>query len=127
MVIAQQGAAAVPTGSTNPFTSLSFGASQHSHQQHAPSPQVQLQLLQDRLTQERKGWQLQRWEYEAQIRDLEAQLAEVRAEPCGECGAPSTSQRKAAAAAARDRNATQPPSIIDRPRMRSGSTIGANT
>lgn len=121
MTLTQPSSSSGP-GSASTLTT-SFGPS-HQHQP-PPSPNMQVQMLQDRLVQERKGWQLQRWEYEAQIRDLENQLAEMRATPCDNCGAPSLHQRREKEREEVYRLAPLSSSMIDRPRARSGTSAAA--
>lgn len=94
--------ATTTAGPTTPTSSRSLNDTQHqtvppssalgpsfSPRAHLPTtapidPQVHIQILQDRLVQERKAWQLQRWEFEAQIRELETQVA-LRAASCNGC------------------------------------------
>ena len=65
------------------------------------------------LTEARKAWRIQAWEYEAQIRDLQAEVAMLRARECEKCGAapppPPVTQ------------IPQISSILDRPRRKTGA------
>ena len=80
-----------------------------------------LHLEQDKMIQARKAWQLQKWEYEAQIRDLESELEEARAKPCAECGVvPHVRQRKGSVGIGAGRSSGGS-SIMDRERPRTKS------
>ncbi|KAF8317352.1 hypothetical protein DL93DRAFT_2165614 [Clavulina sp. PMI_390] len=104
-----------PTSATSSTATLT----PHQQQQHPDSVHV----LQARIVQERKAWQLQRWEYEAQIRELEQQLAEARGVPCRECGvSPLAAEQKRKEALISPAGGVS--SIIDRPRMRNAPHYG---
>ena len=92
----------------------------------------QVQLLQDRLARERKAWQLQRWEFEAQIRDLETRVAELQAASCSECGSalgkPDANLQQRRSETVENPTGTAvvgvppiKPSIMSRPRPRTGA------
>jgi hypothetical protein len=131
---------ATPTSSrslTNMQAALAWSASPGSTSRprtHPPiaavtDPQAQIQLLQDRLVQERKAWQLHRWEFEAQIRELETQVAELRAASCNGCAskpklAPISREPETVEKVTNTLDAVTPPmkpSIMSRPRPRGSS------
>jgi hypothetical protein len=111
--------------SAPPLSTFSSLLKSYASSSTPPASVAKMQTLQDQLlseqnllVQERKKWQLQKWEYEAQIRDLENDLAECRLKPCRECGTVPSSKGVGVGATGGD----TAKGIINRPRTISNAT-----
>ncbi|KAF8337539.1 uncharacterized protein EI90DRAFT_3043317 [Cantharellus anzutake] len=67
------------------------------------------------LVEARKAWRIQAFEYEAQIRELNAEIERLRARPCSECGA-------VPCVPCRPTDPQPPQSVLDRPRPKTGGS-----
>ncbi|KAH9082140.1 hypothetical protein EDB83DRAFT_2336709 [Lactarius deliciosus] len=95
-------------------------------------PYLIIQQLQEQMKSTRKAWQHQIWELEGQVRDLRAEIDDMRIKEargercllCGRDGEPDRSAGEAPRPAAVSR-----PGIVDRPRARTGvgTRFGAAT
>jgi len=125
-----------PTASSGTTTTTGSGRSTlNSADEKRPAgeddPYAIIQQLQEQMKATRKAWQHQIWELEGQVRDLRAEIDEVRlkelrGERCLLCGR-SDEQSEDVAEAPRS---TEPrPGIVDRPRARTGvgTRFGAAT
>ncbi|KAH9847405.1 hypothetical protein C2E23DRAFT_742073 [Lenzites betulinus] len=82
-----------------------------------------IQTLQEQILTARRAWQRQIWELEGQVRDLKAEVEELRAadgntEYCAACGRGSV--RRPAAEAEELRKAGVKTGVVNRPRARTG-------
>ncbi|THH18084.1 hypothetical protein EW146_g2846 [Bondarzewia mesenterica] len=83
-----------------------------------------IQALQEQISTSRKAWQRQIWELEGHVRDLRAEVEELRAkeaegEPCNVCGRGVVRQGEVFVSSA-DIAPESRPSIVNRPRARTG-------
>ncbi|KAJ7275182.1 hypothetical protein B0H12DRAFT_1086134 [Mycena haematopus] len=79
-----------------------------------------VQALQEQIVSAKKAWQRHIWELEGQVRDLKAEVDELRAtdgEYCGACGRGGARERNSGV---HDHKA--PSSVINRPRARTGTS-----
>lgn len=92
---------------------------------------VIIQQLQEQIKSTRKAWQHQIWELEGQVRDLRAEIDDMRIKEtsgercllCGRDGSPERGAREAS------RPVVSRPGVVDRPRARTGvgTRFGAAT
>ena len=94
-------------------------------------PYVIIQQLQEQIKSTRKAWQHQIWELEGQVRDLRAEIddmrvKELRGERCLLCGRDGEPERGAGETLTR---VASRPGVVDRPRARTGvgTRFGAAT
>jgi hypothetical protein len=94
-------------------------------------PYVVIQQMQEQIKTTRKAWQHQIWELEGQVRDLRAEidemrLQEVRGERCILCGRSAEPGHGAGEASKQEGSR---PGVVDRPRARTGvgTRFGAAT
>ncbi|KAI9445259.1 hypothetical protein H4582DRAFT_1807030 [Lactarius indigo] len=95
-------------------------------------PYLIIQQLQEQIKSTRKAWQHQIWELEGQVRDLRAEIddmriKEMRGERCLLCGRDGEPDRSAGEAPRP--TAVSRPGVVDRPRARTGvgTRFGAAT
>ena len=94
-------------------------------------PYVIIQQLQEQIKSTRKAWQHQIWELEGQVRDLRAEIDDMRikessGERCLLCGRDGSLERDVREAS---RPVVSRPGVVDRPRARTGvgTRFGAAT
>jgi len=94
-------------------------------------PYVIIQQLQEQIKATRKAWQHQIWELEGQVRDLRAEIDDMRiketsGERCLLCGRDGSLER---GAQEDQRSVVSRPGVVDRPRARTGvgTRFGAAT
>ena len=90
-------------------------------------PYVIIHQLQEQMKSTRKAWQHQIWELEGQVRDLRAEIDDMRSgDRCLLCGRDGEPERDAGEA---PRLAASRPGVVDRPRARTGvgTRFGAAT
>lgn len=107
----------------NSSSTLSPVSAQRSSDATEDDPYLVIQQLQEQMKSTRKAWQHQIWELEGQVRDLRAEidelrLKELRGERCLLCG--RTDEPDRCAGEASSRSTASRPGVVDRPRARLG-------
>ena len=78
---------------------------------NADDPAFLVSTLQEQLRESRKAWQRQIWELEGQVRDLKAELEELRSgDTCEACGRGIATQKPVTVMG-----------VVNRPRAKTGS------
>ncbi len=111
---------AVDSVSSDPKRLLSVTSPQQEDQS------IVIQALQEQIMTARRAWQQQLWELEGQVRDLKAEVEDLRSEDtkpyCTVCGRGSTARRMEGAARIEDlqKAGVKVGGVVNRPRARTG-------
>lgn len=122
--LSQTHPSSAPPSSSNSKSSSS-SASSTPHDKSTQDFEQRLLVEQNKLVQARKAWQLQKWEYEAQIRNLEVELEESRAEPCSNCNAFPTERRQNSIPKVNENDGGESTGVLDRPRPKTRSVTNS--
>jgi len=107
---------------TIPVTPSSFARSDPASigrsRVNSDDPSSVIKALQHQIASSRKAWQLEVWDLEGQVRDLKAELEDMRAaekEYCGACGRGSPTRGEL-------HDMTKKSGVVNRPRARTGAS-----
>ncbi|KAF9015510.1 hypothetical protein BDQ17DRAFT_49753 [Cyathus striatus] len=108
-----------PSGIISPVSPYSRKSNKQSD-----DPTLIIKNLQEEIISAKKAWQMQKWEFEGQIRDLQSEIDELRAENSGSwCEACGRGQKFISGAdGAAHSSAFKATSVVNRPRARTGFT-----
>lgn len=107
-----------PGTGLSPMTPASHGMADKASIVGSDDQASVIQALQDQIVSARKAWQQHIWELEGQVRDLKAEVEDLRvADYCAHCGQGRKHEERHHL---NSNDATRKGSVVDRPRARTG-------
>ncbi|KAJ3844305.1 hypothetical protein F5878DRAFT_526023 [Lentinula raphanica] len=113
-----------------PYSRLSENKSNHkpsgSNTAPAEDQSAVIRALQDQIVTAKRAWQQQIWELEGQVRDLKAEVEDLRnagneAGYCELCGRGPMNSRESSGGSSQGEEDKKPVSVVNRPRARTGT------